>query len=93
MAGTGLTLEFLNVPEDSRCPTGVQCVWQGNGVVRLELRRDGASETVTLNTGVEPRTAEFGAHRVRLLFLEPYPVYQNPTTPAQYRAHVLVEAS
>src|SRR5687768_17789148 len=34
--GTAITVSFVGVPEDSRCPTDVQCVWAGNGAVRSE---------------------------------------------------------
>lgn len=34
-AGTGWTIRFARVLEDSRCPVDVQCVWAGQVVVRL----------------------------------------------------------
>jgi len=31
----GLTLRFLEVPHDSRCPIGARCVWAGVARIRL----------------------------------------------------------
>jgi hypothetical protein len=33
-----LSVKFLNVTEDSRCPVGVKCIWAGQAVVELEIK-------------------------------------------------------
>ena len=37
MAGEDLSIKFLEVTEDSRCPTGVVCIWEGrvSGLVEI----------------------------------------------------------
>ena len=35
--GQGLTIIFTQVTEDSRCPIGVECFWEGDGAVQLVL--------------------------------------------------------
>lgn len=45
----GLSVEFLNVAEDSRCPVGVECIWAGQAVIELEIAHDGNPiEIITL---------------------------------------------
>jgi len=34
-----LSIKFVNVAEDSRCPVGVQCVWPGQAKIELEIKR------------------------------------------------------
>lgn len=73
---TDLRIAFREVAEDSRCPIGVECVWEGNGEVVLALSRSGGtSGVVTLNTATEPRSTAFDGFEIRLLELVPYPVY------------------
>ena len=72
--GTGLTVRFNGVSDDSRCPADVQCVWAGNAVVRLSLSSPGAGGIdLSLNTTLEPRSGSFGSHVVRLTGLKPAP--------------------
>ena len=37
-AGRGeITIKFLSVEEDSRCPDGAACVWAGNAKVKVKI--------------------------------------------------------
>lgn len=52
VAGTGWTLRFAQVLEDSRCPTDAQCIWAGRVVVRLlGEHQDGRVAALTLTLG------------------------------------------
>ena len=85
--GENLKVEFVAVPEDSRCPTGVDCIWEGNGKIRLRIgkpRSDAA--TVELNTTVEPGNASYLNYEVRLVNLSPYPKAKQPINKKSYVA-------
>lgn len=45
-----LTLELLRVPEDSRCPVDVTCVWEGNAALELRATLDDVTEQIRLDT-------------------------------------------
>jgi hypothetical protein len=91
VAGESLTVSFEGVPEDSRCPTGVQCVWAGNARVQVVLSKDGKAAGVELNTGVDPRTANYLDYQIELVNLEPYPsIKGGPIPQSQYRATFVV---
>ena len=48
------SVRFLEVSEDSRCPSRVQCVWAGNGAVVLEVApADADAKEDTLHTNPE----------------------------------------
>jgi hypothetical protein len=85
-----IIVAFDSVLGDSRCPTGVQCVWAGNGEVRLTLTRGVDVEAVGLNTTVEPRETAFFGYLVTLRELAPYPVYDEPLDPEEYVATIAV---
>ena len=87
------TVLFSDVTEDSRCPTDVECVWQGNAAVVLKLTAgSGPAFTMTLNTGVPSDTGEYAGYRIRLTDLDPKPVSTRSIQRAEYRARLHIEA-
>ncbi len=83
----GLSIEFKEVPEDSRCPEGVTCVWAGNAQVALILN----NRTVNLNTYLEPMETTVSGYLVTLVSVSPYPVYEQVIKKEEYLARLLVE--
>jgi hypothetical protein len=75
ITGETLTVTFERVAEDSRCPTNVKCVWEGDAVVRLALQGQKAERgTLNLHTQANAqREAAFQVYRVRLVQLVPWP--------------------
>jgi hypothetical protein len=87
VAGERLTVNFESVLEDSRCPTGADCIWSGNARIRLKLSQPGeAAVTIELNTHLEPRNATALKYEVRLVTLKPYPKLNEPIPPRAYKA-------
>jgi hypothetical protein len=76
---------FTAVPEDSRCPANVQCIWTGNGRVRLDLvdSRERITQ-ISLNTTTEPRGINVDGLRIDLVDLRPYPQEPQPLPPDVY---------
>lgn len=92
-----VTVTFTAVPDDSRCPVDVVCVWMGDAVVRLTLHvgppdGDGPDLLADLHTSREPRSTPWGPYyELRLLALEPEPRMDPP--PAEpYRATLIMES-
>lgn len=83
---TNVTLAFQDVTEDSRCPEGVVCVWQGNARILLGVNQS----TVTLNTTLDPKKASFGRYVIRLNSLSPYPMIDRRTQKKEYVAALVV---
>jgi hypothetical protein len=68
-----LNLRLLAV-EDSRCATGVECIWAGQLLVTLEVSNEqGESEEVKLIRKREPEIANIFGYSLSLLDVEPYP--------------------
>jgi len=50
-AGGGtITIKFVSVVEDSRCPPQSACVWAGNAKIQVLIYDRHGKETVTMNT-------------------------------------------
>ena len=93
VAGTDLTVRFLRLVADSRCPAEVSCVWQGDGEIEVELGVGGRQSRVRLHThgGAQyPSEASFAGYRAKLVDLAPAPA--NPPRPdSEYVATLAVE--
>lgn len=85
-----LSVKFLRVTEDSRCPSTVQCVWAGNGQVEIETRDGGETTKHLLNTMEGAKEVIVGVYRIRLVSLDPAPVTPGPIPPENYRATLRV---
>lgn len=78
-------VRFVAVPEDSRCPTGVQCVQAGRARVRLEVT-SGRTAPVWIELGTNPEAslASAGGVTWELQAVEPYPAAGRERRPADY---------
>ncbi len=72
----GFSLKFEKVIQDSRCPTNVDCVWQGEAKVLLHLKKDAAlQEEKEIKLGGNNKTIRFsyGNKEIKIYNLAPYP--------------------
>lgn len=83
-----LRVELVDVPEDSRCAIGVQCVWAGRARVRLRVDSANQQRVVALRT--DSTTAVAFSHTITLDSLLPYPRANQPIAQSQYRAWIHV---
>jgi hypothetical protein len=85
--GGKLSVKFVSVSEDSRCPKNEQCVWAGNARVELEVRvATGAPRAVSLDTNKGAREVEVDSYSLGLVDLAPVPVSARAIAPGEYRA-------
>lgn len=73
LQGGGLSIILKEVLEDSRCPLGVACFWEGRVVLRIVVEKQGEREgfTVTLHPADFPHVERWGTYRFTFLDLEP----------------------
>jgi hypothetical protein len=77
--GKELSITFLELVSDSRCPTKVQCVWQGMVEVKLSINIQGRESTFNLSSEPDygekiPNSKVIEGFRVQLKNVLPYPV-------------------
>lgn len=75
--------------QDSRCPEGVVCVWQGEVSVKLSID-SGNEESMVLSSYHVP-VDTLGNHRFSLIEVYPYPKYKQPLVISDYRIKIRVE--
>jgi len=88
----GLQLIWLSI-EDSRCPTGVECVWAGNVTAEIKLTLPtGESEIVKLIHPIRggDKPAPVLGHWLNLLGVDPYPKYGQEIAESEYVARLEV---
>ena len=88
----GIKVRFSAVQSDSRCPSDVVCVWEGdaqaNFVVEQNCNCDTPAFELKLHTTLEPKSSTAYGFRVTLLNLQPYPRASTPTKPDAYYAWI-----
>lgn len=76
----GVSIKFIEVVEDSRCPKGVTCIWAGRAIVKVEVTANGKKEIKNLifgevRSGEEKNTNLFSSEEFAIngVMLKPYP--------------------
>jgi hypothetical protein len=98
VAETGLQVTLRAVPEDSRCPAQVNCIWAGRVTVEVEVQApDEAAETFALSTccpaSVTARHT-YAGQSIDLIDVTPAPPpFGGRVAQQDYRAQLSVAAS
>jgi hypothetical protein len=90
IADTRLSIRVEGVPEDSRCPRDVQCVWAGNARVALNLRDGANSDTASVSSTLEPHAVTRWDYRIELVHVQPETTAGQPIAQSEYRVRLLV---
>lgn len=88
-----LKIEFLNVFEDSRCPSDVQCIWTGQVKISLSVHKNDQK-----NLGVYEFTMQAGSpvvqniegYAIKLISVNPYPVSTKKIEKSEYSLTLFV---
>ncbi len=67
-----LKIKFLNVTEDSRCPSDGVCVWAGRAVIVVNVLMNG-QYLGDFNLTEYGNEVNFGSYSIKLLKIDPYP--------------------
>lgn len=88
-----LSVEFVEVVEDSRCPRGVLCTWAGQALILVRVSGSSGDQELTLQLGPRDSVAGvYDGYLFELTALEPYPQAPGKDSPPQppYTATLLV---
>jgi hypothetical protein len=89
-----LTIKIDSVLSDSRCPSDVVCIWEGNAAVRFLLVNDGKETKFVLNThgGVNfISDTIIDKYSIQLVNLKPYPISTKVISNDEYVAELLIK--
>jgi hypothetical protein len=86
ISGENTSVKFIEVTEDSRCPKGANCIWEGRVVCLLEITQNGEkSEYSIIETGANEQ-AERTLSGYRFTFnVTPYPELEKKIHDGDYR--------
>jgi len=89
-------ITFLNISEDSRCPTGATCIWEGRAVAQLliesgnEMINDSIS-TLRNKEFLPPDTIVVFGRKIKLVDVSPYPEIGSSIDADDYRLTIKIE--
>ena len=91
----GFIISFMDVPEDSRCPAGVDCIWEGKAVIKLFVQDRNLAYEVFLETPNSQQdngtSINLFGRTVKLIEVAPYPYDNYPIALKQYRVVMIVD--
>ena len=92
ISGENLKIEFIEVTEDSRCPKGVTCVWEGRVSCLVEITYRESSHSLVLT---EPGSTNFPPEQsfqeYKLAYhIEPYPEAGIDIAKDEYLLHLKI---
>ena len=92
-----ISISFLEVVNDSRCPSDVTCVWAGFVEVKLDIQGINDGFIINLATGPNPNgiasQVEFEDISIKLVDVIPYPATNVKINPNEIRTILIVEKS
>jgi hypothetical protein len=90
VSGADVSIRFVGVQGDSRCPADAVCIQGGDAIVRVEAQSSTAgAKTYDLHTATS-QPVRHGDVAIALVELTPYPFASRPTQPGDYRATLRV---
>ena len=91
--GADLTIKFVEVVSDSRCPKDVICIWMGEASCLVEITQSGATRgKVLTQPGLSgPTTTDYGRYEIRFELL-PYPQADKPIKQGDYRLNLTIHS-
>lgn len=89
-----LAIKFVNITEDSRCPSDVTCVWEGqaSALVSFSGGKSAGNFTLTVrgsgNTDLSSKAVN--GYLLRLVDVQPYPTSKQKISPSDYTARFVL---
>ena len=90
--GEDLAIKFIDVVADSRCPSDVVCIWQGEVACLVEVTYSDTDQQMVLTyPGLtqEPSESQFGSYQFTFS-VEPYPEAGKEIGKSEYRLNLLI---
>jgi hypothetical protein len=82
--GMDLSIKFVEISADSRCPQNVQCIVAGDVTARVIIKFSGESKTLSIIQSGEQAKTDFNGFELTTS-VSPYPVAGREISPGDYR--------
>ena len=87
----GIKLKFVDVLDDSRCPSDVECVWEGTVSLMINIRYNQQDLGDFILNSSNLHKASFKGYYAKFKTLEPYPISTETIPKASYCATFRVD--
>lgn len=77
--------------QDSRCPKGVQCIWQGEVVVKGEFTVNGNKSTFEVHSVVKDQNKQPEGYTIQVMDAQPYPINGRENNPENLIVTLLIK--
>jgi hypothetical protein len=86
LKGEDISIKFVSVATDSRCPKGVTCIWAGEAKCNMRVTQNGQTRDVILTQSgsTESQMQGFAGNYGVTFSLSPYPESGHTINPAEY---------
>ena len=90
LSGENLTIKFVKVISDSRCPTGATCIWAGeaSSLIKITSSESAFSKVLTQSGSSQSKTS-FAGYEITF-DLQPYPELGKETKEKDYHLHLSI---
>lgn len=82
---------IINEVSDSRCPEGVQCIWQGEVTVKGEWTVSGSKSTFEIHSVTSQSNKQPDGYTIQVVDAKPYPKYGIESKPEDLIVTLLVK--
>jgi hypothetical protein len=86
----GIVIEFTDVLDDSRCPSDVECIWEGTVTLALKIYVQGSNLGEYILNSSNLHKASFLGYYVKLKVLNPYPISTETIQMSEYSGTFIV---
>ena len=92
ITGEDLGIKFVDISEDSRCPKGATCVWEGRVAALVEISADGSPQQLELTEpGLTDAPARETFKEYEITYkVEPYPEVGKEISADEYHLRITV---
>ena len=91
IASESMNIKFIGVTQDSRCPTGVECIRAGRVSCDVEITKDGTENSVTLTDTPDQVFRGYTFQNYKIVFsVSPYPEAGKTIAKSDYRLSMTV---
>ena len=84
------TMKITEV-SDSRCPEGVQCIWQGEVTVKGEWTENNSKSTFEIHSVMSNQTKQPTGYTIQIVDAKPYPKYGTESKPEDLVVTLLIQ--
>ena len=76
---------------DSRCPEGVQCIWQGEVTLKGEWTENGNKSSFEIHSVINDLTKQPTGYTIQIVDAKPYPKYGTESKPENLVVTLLIQ--